>query len=266
MEFLSIASGSSGNCLCVGNNSTRVLVDAGLSGKKTEEGLRRLDMAASELDGILVTHEHIDHIGGLGVLARRYGLPMYATEKTVQAILSMEKKVGKIDPALFTVIRKEEDFTVGSLTIRPVPISHDAADPVAYVVKSNGQSMGICTDLGVYDEALVREFTGMDVLFLEANHDVRMLEAGPYPYPLKQRILGERGHLSNDTSGELLCRLLHDHLRHIFLGHLSQENNLPELAYETVRLTVTLEDVPYQGSDFPFTIAKRDVPGEVFAW
>ncbi len=266
MEFLSIASGSSGNCLCVGNEDTHVLIDAGISGKRIENGLSRLGIKADELDGILVTHEHIDHIGGLGVMARRYGLPMFATEKTVKAILAMESRVGKIDPALFTVISKGEDFELGSLTIHPVPISHDAADPVAYRLRDQKHSIGICTDLGVYDEELVKAFRGMDVLLLEANHDVRMLETGPYPYPLKQRILGERGHLSNDTSGELLCRLLHDDLRQVFLGHLSKENNLPELAYETVRLTVTLEDVPYEGTDFPVSIAQRDVPGEIFSW
>ena len=266
MELLSIASGSSGNCLCVGTEDTHVLIDAGISGKRIESGLKEIDLSAGELSGILVTHEHIDHIGGLGVMARRYHLPLYTTEKTMIAIRRMESRVGYIDPGLFHVIRAGEDFQVGTLSVRPVSISHDAADPVCYILRQGEKSVGVCTDLGVYDENLVSELQELDTLFLEANHDVRMLETGPYPYPLKQRILGERGHLSNDTSGELLCRLLHDQLKAVFLGHLSKENNLPELAYETVRLTVTLGDNPYQGTDFPFWIAKRDVPTPVFSW
>ena len=265
MRLLSIASGSSGNCICVGSEETHVLVDAGISGKKIENGLGMLDLKAQDLSGILITHEHSDHIGGLGVMARRYGLPMYATEKTIEAILR-DSRVGTIDPGLFSVIRAGEDFVLGDLKVRPISISHDAADPVAYIIRSGEQSAGICTDLGITTEELYEAFRGLDTLLLEANHDKRMLETGPYPYYLKRRILGDHGHLSNDASGELACKLLHDNLKHIVLGHLSKENNLPELAYETVRLTITMEDIPYAGTDFPIHVARRDVPSEILKW
>ena len=267
MYLLSIASGSSGNCLCVGSDSTHLLVDAGISGKRIESGLAGEDLTARDLSGILVTHEHIDHVGGLGVMARRYSLPLYTTPGTRDALLSMEQRVGKIDPSLFHLIRPEEDFMIGDLLIRPVRISHDAAEPVAYILRQNDRSVGICTDLGTFEESLAAQFQDLDTLFLEANHDVRMLEAGPYPYALKRRILGDRGHLSNDAAGQLLCRLVHDKLRHVILGHLSKENNLPELAYETVRLSVTMDEAcPYEASDFHFHVARRDQPMPMLCW
>ena len=137
-------------------------------------------------------------------------------------------------------------------------ISHDAADPVAYKIRQQEKNVAVMTDLGTYDDHIVEKLQNVDVLLLEANHDVRMLQAGAYPYPLKQRILGDKGHLSNERSGQLLGKVLHDHLKHIVLGHLSKENNYPELAYETVRLEVELGDNPYKGDDFPMFVAKRD--------
>ena len=156
------------------------------------------------------------------------------------------------------VIEPEREFTIGDLTIEPVSISHDAADPVAYKIRQQEKNVAVMTDLGTYDDHIVEKLQNVDVLLLEANHDVRMLQAGAYPYPLKQRILGDKGHLSNERSGQLLGKVLHDHLKHIVLGHLSKENNYPELAYETVRLEVELGDNPYKGDDFPMFVAKRD--------
>ena len=257
MRMCSIASGSSGNCIYVGSDNSHLLIDTGISKKRIEEGLNKLEIKGDELDGILITHEHVDHIAGLGVLARRYGLPMYATPGTIDAILHT-KSVGTIDPALFHEIHAGEDFTIGDMTIEPIAISHDAAEPVAYKMKQPGKSMAVMTDLGIYDDHIVEKLQNVDVLLLEANHDVRMLQAGAYPYPLKQRILGDKGHLSNERSGQLLGKVLHDHLKHIVLGHLSKENNYPELAYETVRLEVELGDNPYKGDDFPMFVAKRD--------
>ena len=257
MELCSIASGSSGNCICVGSDDCHVLIDAGISGKRIENGLNSIDLKTADMQGILITHEHIDHIAGLGVIARRYGIPMYATGETVDAILHT-KTVGKIDEALFQVIEPEREFTIGDLTIEPVSISHDAADPVAYKIRQQEKNVAVMTDLGTYDDHIVEKLQNVDVLLLEANHDVRMLQAGAYPYPLKQRILGDKGHLSNERSGQLLGKVLHDHLKHIVLGHLSKENNYPELAYETVRLEVELGDNPYKGDDFPMFVAKRD--------
>ena len=151
MELCSIASGSSGNCICVGTDECHVLVDAGISGKRIESGLNSIDLKTEEMQGILITHEHVDHIAGLGVLARRYGLPMYATPGTIDAILHT-KSVGTIDPALFHEIHAGEDFTIGDMTIEPIAISHDAAEPVAYKMKQPGKSMAVMTDLGIYDE------------------------------------------------------------------------------------------------------------------
>ncbi len=261
MKFCSISSGSSGNCIYAGSSGTSILVDAGISGKRIEQGLCGLDLTTSDIDGILVTHEHSDHIKGLGVLARRYGIPIYGTKGTLDAIRE-SGSVGKIPEGLMRTIAADREFGIGDLTVRPFSISHDAADPVGYRIEHGGKSCAVATDMGSYDDYIVRNLQGLDVLLLEANHDVRMLEAGRYPYYLKRRILGEKGHLSNETCGQLLCRLLHDSMREIFLGHLSLENNYEELAYETVCGEVTLGDNPYKSRDFRIAIAHRDVPGE----
>ena len=262
LELCSIASGSSGNCICVGSDSTHILVDAGISGKRIENGLNEIELKTSEMQGILVTHEHIDHIAGLGVLARRYGIPIYATQGTIEAVLC-SKSVGKIEESLFQAIRPGEDFHIGDLHIHPIAISHDAADPVAYKVNHADKSVAVVTDLGTYTQKIVDELQGLDALLLEANHDIKMLQMGGYPYPLKQRILGDRGHLSNERSGQLLCELLHDHFGTVVLGHLSKENNYEKLAYEAVRLEVTMGDNPYKAEDFPMFVAKRDTVSDI---
>lgn len=262
MELCSIASGSSGNCIMAGNENCHLLIDAGISGKRIEQGLNAHGHKTSEMAGVLVTHEHIDHIGGLGVIARRHGLPIYTTEKTKQAILAT-KSVGRIDESLFCVIAPDQTFMVGDLEIEPIRISHDAADPVAFIVRSNGKSAGVITDLGMYDNYIVNKLKGLHLLLLEANHDVHMLQAGSYPYPLKRRILGDRGHLSNELSGQLLAEVLHDGFGAVMLGHLSKENNYPKLAYETVKLEITMGDCPYQGNDFPLYVASRDCVSEL---
>lgn len=256
MELCSIASGSSGNCICVGTEASHLLVDAGISGKRIETGLNSVGLKTSEMEAILVTHEHIDHIAGLGVLARRYGLPIYGTQGTLDAVLSV-KSVGRIDEALLHPILPGQEFEIGDMTVHPISISHDAADPVAYLMRTDSQKIGVITDLGTYDDALVDKLQDLDILLLEANHDVRMLQTGSYPYPLKQRILGDQGHLSNVLSGQLLGRLLHDRFKAVVLGHLSKENNYAELAYETVRLEVSMGENPYKGDDFPIYVAKR---------
>ena len=259
MELFSIASGSSGNCICVGNDRSHVMIDAGVSGKRIEAGMNTYDYTTPDMDGILITHEHSDHIMGLGVIARKYGLPIYATKGTVDAILT-SSSVGKIDTDLFHVIEAGVEFAVGDLTIMPMSISHDAADPVAYLLTDGTRRIGVVTDLGVYNEEIIRQMQGLDAVLVEANHDINMLQVGSYPYPLKQRILGEKGHLSNEASGQLLGRILHDNMKHILLGHLSKENNYAQLAYETVRLEISLGDNPYRGNDFPIEVARRDGP------
>lgn len=257
MELCSIASGSSGNCIYIGSESTGIMVDAGISKKRIDQGLNSLGLKTEELEGVLITHEHSDHIKGLGVLSRKYELPIYGTRGTLEAVKA-SGSLGEIPEGLFHVIEADKNFRIGDLEIEPFAISHDAAEPVAYRVNSGGKSAAVVTDLGVYTKELVERLRGLDALLLEANHDIRMLEIGGYPYPLKRRIAGERGHLSNESSGRLLCEILHDKLKHVVLGHLSKENNFAELAYETVKLEITLGDNPYKGEDIPIQVAKRD--------
>lgn len=257
MELCSIASGSSGNCIYAGSGRSHLLVDAGISGKRIEAGLNEIGLKTSEMDGILITHEHSDHIKSLGVLARKHGIPMYGTAGTIQWIKE-HQAIGKVDESLFHVIQPEVPFFVGDLQVEAIRTSHDAAEPVAYVMRRERKSMAVITDLGKYDDYIVDKLQGLDVLLLEANHDVHMLQVGTYPYYLKRRILGDRGHLSNELSGQLLGSLLHDGMKKVFLGHLSRENNYPQLALESVKLEVTMGATPYKGSDFPIEVARRD--------
>jgi len=262
MELCSIASGSSGNCIYAGTEDCHLLVDAGISGKRIEAGLNEIGLKTKEMDGILITHEHSDHIKSLGVVARKYGLPMYGTKGTIDAILNSHS-IGDVDTSLFQTIQPEVPFLVGDMTVTAISTSHDAAEPVAYIMRKEQKSMAVITDLGKYDTAIVERLQGLDVLLLEANHDVHMLQVGVYPYYLKQRILGERGHLSNELSGQLLGEVLHDRFRKVVLGHLSKENNYPQLAYESVKMEITMADNPYKGSDFPIEVAKRDEVSEL---
>ncbi len=262
MRLCSIASGSSGNCVYVGSDTTHLLIDVGISGKRTEAGLKELGLRMNEIDGIFITHEHADHINGLGVVARKYGIPIYATKGTIEAI-RQSSSVGEIEESLFQTIRPDEKCIIKDLSLYPMHISHDAADPVAYRINHGTQKIGIITDLGCYTDYTVECLKDLDVLYLEANHDVHMLQVGSYPYYLKQRILGERGHLSNEAAGKLLSRLLHDKMQTIVLGHLSKENNLPELAYESVRVEVTMSDTKYNGNDFPVYVAKRSEVSDI---
>lgn len=259
MRFCSIASGSSGNCIYTGSDATNILIDAGISAKKTIEGLCKLDVKPGELDGILITHEHSDHIKGIGILCRKYNIPIYATKGTIEGIKSASS-LGEIDDALFNVVKADEKFFIKDLCINPMKISHDAKDPVAYRVSYEDKRVAVVTDLGYFDDYTVESLKGVDILMAEANHDIRMLQVGPYPYYLKQRILSDHGHLSNENAGRMISRLLHDDMKAIFLGHLSKENNLPELAYETVRLEIEAADNKYHGNDFPLMVAKRECP------
>ena len=257
MRLCSIASGSSGNCTYVGSDCTHVLVDVGISGKRVESGLNTLGITARDVDGILITHEHADHVAGLGVLARKYDIPIYATKGTIKAIQCM-KQVGDIDPELFCEIREDEKFILKDLTVNPMRMSHDAAQPVAYRISYGSKKVGICTDLGVFDEYTVDCLRGMDAVLIEANHDVNMLQVGPYPYYLKQRILGDRGHLSNFDASGLVRRFARPKLKALALAHLSEECNAPHLARESaaealrdaglhdVRLSVLRQDGPVE--------------------
>lgn len=265
MRMCSIASGSSGNCIYVGSDNTHLLVDTGISKKRIEEGLKQLEIKGEELDGILVTHEHSDHIQGLGVFSRKYEVPIYATEGTIEGIKA-SSSLGKMPEGLLHPIVVDESFTIGDIMVDPFEISHDARQPSAYRMECNGRSAAVATDLGMYNEYIVKKLKGLDAILLEANHDVHMLEVGGYPYPLKRRILGDKGHLSNELSGMLLCDILHNGLKHIVLGHLSKENNYARLAYETVKLEVTLGDNPYKGEELDMQVAKRDSVSDILTF
>ena len=228
MKLCSISSGSDGNCIYIGNKETNFLIDAGISGKKIEAGLKDIDVDPEKIDAIFITHEHTDHIAGVGVMARRYGIPIYSTVETIYAMLHT-KKVGRISEELLHYVKPDEKVTIKDIEITPFSISHDAANPVAYTFQGAGQKIGIATDLN-------------------------MLQVGSYPYMLKQRILGSKGHLSNMVSANLLCKLLHDKLQHVILGHLSKDNNYPDLAYETVKCE--LEGNGYACRDNFLSIAK----------
>ncbi|NLL77936.1 MAG: MBL fold metallo-hydrolase [Clostridiales bacterium] len=262
MRLCSIASGSSGNCIYVGSDTTHLLIDVGISGKRTKEGLEKLGVKPEELDGIFITHEHNDHINGLGVMARKYGIPVYGTRGTLRAIRETQS-LGQIDESLFQEIEADTKITVKDMVLNPMRISHDAAEPVAYRIRHGRQRIGIITDLGCYNDYTVECLKGMNALLLEANHDVNMLQVGPYPYYLKKRILGDRGHLSNELCGRLLSRVLNDNMQTIVLGHLSKENNLPELAYEAVRVEITMADNEYKANDFPIRVASRSEVSEM---
>ncbi len=259
MRLFSIASGSSGNCIYVGNNDTHILIDAGISKKRIEAGLNQIDLSIRDLDAVFVTHEHTDHIGGLGVLTRGCDTSVYSTPGTIREIFKCSS-LGNLDYERFIEIDECEPVSIGSITVEAMSISHDAAQPVAYRFFCGGKSIAVATDMGYVTEENEEKLKDMDAILLEANHDVRMLETGSYPYPLKQRILGKRGHLSNETAGKLLANIASDRLQAIILGHLSKENNLPALAFETVKSEITMADCPYKPSDFYISVARRSEP------
>lgn len=257
MRFASIASSSSGNCLYVGDDNTHILIDAGISYKNIEAGLRQLDLQISDIDAILITHEHSDHIKGLGVLERKCEIPIYASLGTIEGILNTPS-LGKFNYDCLKTLRDLSEFNIKSLNIKPHEISHDANEPVCYSVNDDKKKMAVVTDLGIYTDKLIEELGKLDFILCEANHDVRMLQLGPYTYSLKQRILSDKGHLSNENSGRFISRLLNDDFNSIMLGHLSDHNNMPDLAYEAVKVEISMSDTKYDGLDFPIYVAKKN--------
>jgi len=257
MRLCSLYSGSSGNCIYVGSDHTHLLIDVGVSMKKVVAALQEIDVKPEEINGILITHEHSDHIGGLGVFLRKYGIPVYSTSKTLEAV-SHYKNIGRIDMSLFHGIEPEQSFQINDLWVKPISTWHDAVDSVCYTVSDENKKISIATDLGDYDEHIVNALSGADAMLIEANHDVKMLEVGPYPYYLKQRILGKRGHLSNERGGQLVRELLNDHIKGIYLGHLSKENNYPDLAYEAVKAELLGNPYSNDCRDFNMMVAKRE--------
>lgn len=231
VKFSTIASGSSGNSALIATDHTKILIDAGLSGKHIVETLNSLKIAGDSIDALFITHEHIDHIKGAGVLSRKFDIPIYATAGTWRI---MENKVGKIAPKNKQFVYMEENCVINDICVTPFTIPHDAAEPVGYSIKAENHKITIATDLGHITENIKEKVFDSELLLLEANHDEQMLKNGYYPEDLKRRILGKKGHISNCTAGNFLCDIMSGKLKYVFLGHLSKENNRPNLAYETV--------------------------------
>ena len=259
MQLASIASGSSGNCLFIGNEQTQFLVDAGISRKRIVEGLEHLEIDPSKLSGIFITHEHVDHIGGLGVFLRKYKIPVFATGRTIDAIFSY-KSLGKVDTSLFHSIQADHPISMNGVKVEASSVLHDAADPVCYTFKDENSKVGIATDFGCYDDYLVEKMKGCESILVESNHDLNMLMVGPYPYPLKRRIMGNKGHMSNERAGQFLSKVIDKNTKHIFLGHLSKENNYSELAYETVKCELLMHNIHLDQAKITMQVASREHP------
>jgi phosphoribosyl 1,2-cyclic phosphodiesterase len=230
-----LASGSKGNAIYVANDNTAVLIDAGMSGAEIERRLCSRHIDPDTLDAVMVSHEHGDHIQGVGVMSRRFKIPVYVNEPTLKAT---NGHLGVLSAVRH--FERGTTFKIGSLAIRPFSISHDAVDPVGFTIHSNGTKIGIATDLGVATQLVCHHLKGCSLLVLEGNHDVKMLEEGPYPWELKQRIRGRLGHLSNEASRDLLADVSGPELKHVILAHISETNNRGEQALAVVGQAASL--------------------------
>lgn len=261
MIFCPLFSGSSGNALFVQAGNTRLLIDAGKSGKCIREALDAIGVDPASLNAILVTHEHTDHIAGVGVLSRKYHIPIFANSPTWCA---MEHKIGEISPGLRLYFDSHADFYIGDIGVVPFRIPHDASEPVGYRLYYGGLSLSTATDLGHFTKAVREQIQGSDLVLLESNHDPEMLRHNEhYTAALKQRILGNRGHLSNEACADALIQLAATGVKQVILGHLSGENNLPELALSVSRERAAQEGLEL-GRDLSLDVALRDRVGSVY--
>lgn len=252
-----LASGSSGNCTLVATERTKILVDAGLSRKETLRRLALIGESADSIQAILVTHEHWDHIGGLARLSQKNQIPVYIAPLTQQA-LPPETKLFAIEN-----IQPGARFQIGDFTIDPFTIPHDAADPVAFRLSAEGVQIAVCTDLGYIPQNVKEHLRGSHCLIMESNHDVEMLRSGPYPWTVKQRVMGRTGHLSNHTVCEFLSSEDFDRqVRVLVLAHLSQQNNHPEIA----RLAAVAALESQNATGTKLTLASQTEPTEVFCF
>ena len=247
-------SGSSGNSVYLSCGGVRLLVDAGVSASRVQANLNEIGVDIREIDAILVTHEHVDHVRGLGVIARKFGLPIYANEGTWQGILQREKG---IPPQCMRTFVTGEDFYIGPVNVMPFAIPHDANEPVGYAFSCKGLRCGVATDIGHIEDGWMNAISGCQALVLEANHDIDMVNMGPYPMRLKRRILGRKGHLNNVDSAKALCELAARGTKAVFLSHLSKDNNLPELAYNTVCEALCRAGFAV-GTDINVCVSRRD--------
>lgn len=252
MHFWPIFSGSSGNAVYIAYNDTRLLIDAGISSSRLETALKKVGVDIKSLDGVLVTHEHSDHICGLNVLSRRHGVPVYAN---AAAWAAMESKVG-IPSSSMKLFQSGAAFHIKDLCISAFRTPHDAAEPVGYAVSGGGFTACVMTDLGHVPKGVLECAKGADIVLLESNHDIDMLEMGHYPEYLKRRILSDKGHLSNVSAGKAAVQLAHAGVRNIVLGHISRENNEEKVAFDTV--AGALAEDGFTPDDVDLGIAYRD--------
>lgn len=261
MKFSSLASSSSGNCQYIETNNVRILVDAGLSGKRIENALLSIDVEPSSIDYILVTHEHSDHIKGVGIMSRRYNIPVYANNKTWDYML---KSIGKMKEENIRTFETGKDFELKDLGIMPFKTFHDSNESVGYSFYYKNKKLSILTDTGKTDDEIIKQISGSDLLMIESNHDIEMLKLGSYPWYLKKRILGDYGHLSNELAGNLITDVVKGNNETVLLAHLSKENNFPELAYQTV-LNILVEKGLDVNKDLNLDLTFRDKPTKLYS-
>ncbi len=258
-RFCPLFSGSSGNCTYIGSASGGVLVDTGVSARRIECALNEREIDPRSIQAVFITHEHTDHVSGLRVLAKRYGYKVYASAGTLDALVEAQVLGTENN---FEVISEDGVETAG-MYILPFHTSHDSRESLGYRVHTaDGRTLAVATDTGCMTDAIRGALVGCDLVLLESNHDIRMLENGPYPYVLKRRILGERGHLSNDCCAAELPFLAQNGTTRFVLGHLSRENNFPDLAYRTSRAVLDRTGL-CEGKDYLLTVAPRSADAPV---
>ena len=255
-NFCSLYSGSSGNSLFVESENTKLLVDAGVSSKKIEEALANLEIDPTSIDGILITHEHSDHVQGLGTFAKKFNLPVFVNEKTLDAMPKQKEKISEKNIKLFNI---NEKFEIGDLKVKPFSIPHDAANPCGFNIFKDNKKISIATDIGHMTNGVLKNLEDSIFIMLESNYDPEVLKYSKYPYQLKTRIAGPDGHLSNELAGKTISYLLNSGLKQAVLGHLSKQSNFPELAYKTVIDEIMC--TKYDENSLKLSVASRDIPG-----
>ncbi len=254
LKMCSLRSSSKGNSTIIYNDNTKILVDCGISGKTLECCLQEAGIDPCGVSAMVITHEHTDHIKGVGVVARKYNIPIFATYGTWSA---MAKAVGEIPEGCRRVFDERISFSVGDIEVSAFEIPHDAANPVGYVFETDGDKVAVATDIGAMTDEIFDAIKGSRTVLLESNYDLFMLEAGTYPYELKRRIKGGMGHLCNDDAALTARDLVKSGTKKIILGHISPENNYPDIAYQTTKLC--LEGHGFKvGEDVELYVAKRD--------
>lgn len=251
-KFCPLFSSSTGNSTYIGNGSDSILIDAGMSAKQLEQALWNIGADADAICNIFITHEHSDHVKGLKVFTKKHKTRVVMTQGTYEALV----KSDALDNAEECSIITPDGVDVGCMLVKPFSTSHDASESCGYTIElANGRKMAVATDLGIMTDTVFQAISGADLIMLESNHDVNMLQCGAYPYILKRRILGEKGHLSNDACAESLVKLINTGTTRFFLGHLSRENNLPQLAYQTSVSALAVNGAE-EGSDYLIRVAK----------